>query len=106
VGRTESPVSSEQGLQLADAIASCANAELADRLLITGIDDHGDDMQESVVRCCCPCLVLQTWAATCKTADQANSDLPPEKWTPGYAVLRSACSGVMYPMAEWIRCRL
>jgi catechol 2,3-dioxygenase-like lactoylglutathione lyase family enzyme len=22
-------------------------------------------------------------------------DLPPEKWTPGYAVLRSACSGVM-----------
>jgi hypothetical protein len=22
-------------------------------------------------------------------------DLPPEKWTPGYAVFRSACSGVM-----------
>jgi hypothetical protein len=33
-------------------------------------------------------------------------DLPPEKWTPGYAVFRSACSGVMYPMAEWIRRRL
>jgi hypothetical protein len=22
-------------------------------------------------------------------------DLPPEEWTPGYAVFRSACSGVM-----------
>jgi hypothetical protein len=33
-------------------------------------------------------------------------DLPPEKWTPGYAVFRSACSGVMYPIAEWIRRRL
>ena len=22
-------------------------------------------------------------------------DLPPEQWTPGYAVFRSACSGVM-----------
>lgn len=25
----------------------------------------------------------------------ARLDLPPEKWTPGYAVFRSACSGVM-----------
>jgi hypothetical protein len=30
-------------------------------------------------------------------------DLPPEEWTPGYADFASACSGVMYPMAEWIR---
>ncbi len=32
-----------------------------------------------------------------------NDDLPPEEWTPGYADFASACSGVMYPMAEWIR---
>jgi hypothetical protein len=25
----------------------------------------------------------------------ARHDLPPEKWTPGYADFRSACSGVM-----------
>ncbi len=31
------------------------------------------------------------------------ADLPPEEWTPGYADFASACSGVMYPMAEWIR---
>src|SRR5436190_20818000 len=34
---------------------------------------------------------------------QVLIDLPPEKWTPGYADIASACSGVMYPMAEWIR---
>jgi len=28
-------------------------------------------------------------------SDEASFDLPPEKWTPGYAVFRSACSGVM-----------
>ena len=33
----------------------------------------------------------------------ASIDLPPEEWTPGYADFASACSGVMYPMAEWIR---
>jgi hypothetical protein len=33
-------------------------------------------------------------------------DLPPEKWTPGYAAFASACSGVMYPIAECRRSRL
>jgi hypothetical protein len=33
----------------------------------------------------------------------AETDLPPEAWTPSYADIASACSGVMYPMAEWIR---
>src|SRR5947207_4408759 len=33
-------------------------------------------------------------------------DLPPEKWTPGYADFASACCGVMSPMAEWMRRRL
>jgi hypothetical protein len=27
--------------------------------------------------------------------EEVLDDLPPEKWTPGYAVFRSACSGVM-----------
>jgi hypothetical protein len=27
--------------------------------------------------------------------DEHRSDLPPEKWTPGYAYLASACCGVM-----------
>ena len=27
--------------------------------------------------------------------EQAVVDLPPEKWTPGYAAFASACSGVM-----------
>jgi hypothetical protein len=48
----------------------------------------------------------QTHAGGDKLFVDYAGDLPPEKWTPGYAVLRSACSGVMYPMAEWIRCRL
>lgn len=30
-------------------------------------------------------------------------DLPPGKWTPGYAAWSSACSGVRYPRAEWSR---
>jgi hypothetical protein len=30
-----------------------------------------------------------------KPRDASMTDLPPEKWTPGYAVFRSACSGVM-----------
>jgi hypothetical protein len=42
------------------------------------------------------------WNAT----QDEQIDLPPEKWTPGYADLASACSGVMYPIAEWRRCRL
>ncbi len=36
----------------------------------------------------------------------SQSDLPPEKWTPGYAAFASACSGVMYPIAECRRSRL
>jgi hypothetical protein len=35
-----------------------------------------------------------------------HPDLPAEKWTRGYAASASACCGVMYPMAEWIRARL
>jgi hypothetical protein len=27
------------------------------RRLVKGIDDHGDEMQEPEVQCCCPCLV-------------------------------------------------
>ena len=46
------------------------------------------------------------WTETVLYNFTAGNDLPPEEWTPGYAVFRSACSGVMYPMAEWIRCRL
>jgi hypothetical protein len=38
--------------------------------------------------------------------NNAQSDLPPEKWTPGYAAFASACSGVMYPIAECRRSRL
>ena len=38
--------------------------------------------------------------------NQHVDDLPPEKWTPGYAYFASACCGVMYPMAEWMRRRL
>lgn len=30
----------------------------------------------------------------------AQGDLPPILWTPDQAAWRSACSGVMYPMAE------
>ena len=30
-----------------------------------------------------------------KPRDASMTDLPPEKWTPGYADFRSACSGVM-----------
>ena len=33
---------------------------------------------------------LAVYSAVCLTCD-----LPPEKWTPGYADFRSACSGVM-----------
>jgi hypothetical protein len=32
--------------------------------------------------------VLHSWGS-------AMTDLPPEKWTPGHAVIASACSGVM-----------
>jgi hypothetical protein len=50
---------------------------------------------------------LLSWLRRLSGAGGASiHDLPPEEWTPGYAVFRSACSGVMYPMAEWIRCRL
>ena len=42
-----------------------------------------------------------TKAGICSIANKI--DLSPEEWTPDYAVFRSACSGVMYPMAERIR---
>ena len=35
-----------------------------------------------------------------------ETDLAPVGWTRVHADLSSACSGVMYPMAEWARWRL
>jgi hypothetical protein len=35
--------------------------------------------------------------------DVAGVDLPPIFWTPDQAAWRSACSGVIYPRAQWIR---
>jgi 1,4-alpha-glucan branching enzyme len=38
-----------------------------------------------------------------RKARDPRYDLPPKKWTPGYAAWSSACSGVRYPRAEWSR---
>jgi hypothetical protein len=46
---------------------------------------------------------MAAWVESDRSNDLAAIDLPPEEWTPGYADFASACSGVMYPMAEWIR---
>jgi len=42
-----------------------------------------------------PAVTLKAGQTFYEGPTDVHVDLPPEQWTPGYAVFRSACSGVM-----------
>jgi hypothetical protein len=53
-------------------------AGLSSWLLITGVDDRGDEMQKPEVQCSCPYLAPQMWDA----ADQGGRSEPLKRLRP------------------------